>query len=175
VELGFAPDSHGRGHWFDPSIAHVWPDLRKRGQAVTVCGPWFSTRWGTCGAAGAKRGDIRPGVLTRAHLRPDTQTMPVYADSTPIAGLLLIVGAIWVVVGALVGYLIGKSKGRGTAGLWLGLLLGPIGWLCAALMGDSERFARRCPFCAEAVQPAAVVCRYCGHDIPLTAPAVAGR
>jgi uncharacterized membrane protein YfcA len=78
---------------------------------------------------------------------------------------------VWSAIGALVGYLIGKWKGRGTLGLWLGLLLGVIGWIIVAVLPDSQRVtgpSRRCPFCAEVVQPAAVVCKHCGRDIPLT-------
>lgn len=40
----------------------------------------------------------------------------------------------WAAVGAGVGTLIGRSKGRGAAGFWLGLLLGWIGWIVIGLM-----------------------------------------
>jgi hypothetical protein len=36
---------------------------------------------------------------------------------------------------ALVGALIGKSRRRGGFGFFLGLLLGPVGWVLIALMG----------------------------------------
>ena len=96
---------------------------------------------------------------------------------------------------ALIGLAIGSSKGRGAAGFWLGGLLGFIGWIIVALMSptpevEAQRTAatiaatqaalgggfaqqsapsRRCPYCAEAIQPAASVCRFCGRDVEPTA------
>ena len=48
----------------------------------------------------------------------------------------------WVMVpavSALVGYLIGGSKGNGLAGLLLGLFLGPLGWLIAAVLSGHRQ------------------------------------
>lgn len=97
----------------------------------------------------------------------------------------------WVFIGGLIGSAIGGSKGRGTAGFWLGALLGFIGWIIVAVMEptDEVRRARQaetialatgmsasgspttrgatraCPWCAEDIKPAARVCRYCGRDV----------
>jgi hypothetical protein len=49
-------------------------------------------------------------------------------------GLLVL---LWCVI-AVVGYFLGQTKGRATAGLWLALLIGPIGWL-AILLGPDYR------------------------------------
>ena len=38
----------------------------------------------------------------------------------------------------LVGYFIGDRKGRGTAGFWLGFLLGVFGWVIAAFLKEKN-------------------------------------
>lgn len=68
---------------------------------------------------------------------------------------------IWIVV-ALIGYAIGKSKGRPGAGFVWGLLLGPIGWLVILVAGD---FRRKCPECLGAVPDGARRCGHCGVDL----------
>jgi len=65
------------------------------------------------------------------------------------------------VVCALIGALIGWSKGRWLSGLVWGAALGPIGWLVTAL---SKSGLRECPECGRRNQPAAKVCRFCGID-----------
>ena len=80
---------------------------------------------------------------------------------------------VWLVLGPLVGYAIGKPKGREGYGLVLGFLLGFIGWIIVAVMEPVAGYSdigtqgprRTCPYCAEKIQPAAVVCRYCGAEV----------
>lgn len=68
----------------------------------------------------------------------------------------------------LIGSIIGKHKGRTGAGFLFGALLGPIGWMVIWL-GPNMR-SRKCPFCAEWVQPDARVCKHCRRDIVPGAP-----
>jgi hypothetical protein len=102
-------------------------------------------------------------------------------------GFLLLCVLVFALIGGGVGSAIGSSKGRATEGFWLGLFLGVIGWILVAVMEPSEEVAvqrnrelastiagvshsagaqrRPCPWCAEMILPAAVVCRYCGRDV----------
>jgi hypothetical protein len=110
--------------------------------------------------------------------------------------VVVVVLLIWAGIGGLIGYAIGNSKGRGTEGFWLGFFLGIIGWIIEAFQKPTGEVAARqealatvvdaqarevqmrdqlrpCPFCAELIQPAAKVCRYCGRDVePLAEPSL---
>lgn len=92
-------------------------------------------------------------------------------------GYFTIALVLYVMVFGLVGWVVGERKGRPEAGFIFGALLGPIGWLIVAL-GPDVKIAqaamrmRKCPSCAELVQPDAKVCKHCGRDIEPT-PTVA--
>lgn len=68
---------------------------------------------------------------------------------------------IWVLCG-IAGSMIGARKGLGCEGFALGVLLGPIGLLIAALMQGDRR---PCPFCRELVRDGAAVCPHCHRDL----------
>ena len=80
---------------------------------------------------------------------------------------------LYVIVFGLIGVVVGQRKGRAFAGFVFGALLGPIGWLIVAVGPDVKATQqatrmRKCPYCAELVQPDAKVCKHCGKDIAPT-------
>lgn len=83
-----------------------------------------------------------------------------------------------------IGRWIGRGKGHARAGWWLGVLLGPIGWIAVGLTSPSSDVqaeqavrnstaveaalnsdTRACPWCAETIKTAARLCRYCNREI----------
>lgn len=61
------------------------------------------------------------------------ETAPVAAGdvATGIVGGWLVA---WVAIGGGIGYLLASGRGRGTAGFFLGFILGPLGWIFAAVL-----------------------------------------
>ncbi len=93
-----------------------------------------------------------------------------------IIGLLI----FWAILGAIVGA-IAQSKGRGFGGWFVyGALVFPIALVHILLEPDERKEAaawismaqaaahRPCPWCAEPIKNAALVCRHCGRDAPPT-------
>jgi hypothetical protein len=97
----------------------------------------------------------------------------------------LVGAAIWLGCG-IVTCVIAKSKGKNGCGwLVIRLALGPIGVIIALAAGKigktgkkienhvippADTTERKCPFCAEKIKTEAILCRFCGRDVPKYEP-----
>lgn len=79
-------------------------------------------------------------------------------------------GIAWL-ISAVVGALIGNTKGRPAAGAVWSLLLGPIGWLVICIAPDVRP---KCPDCGGAIVANARKCKNCGTSLVNDAPATRG-
>lgn len=112
-------------------------------------------------------------------------------DPTSVLVLLILLG----IATAFAGAMVGQTKGRSVEGFFLCLFFNGFGLVAVAAMPPSRAVQRErdralaqslaemlavgpaaigeesriCPFCAEMVLMEAVVCRYCGRDLPVDA------
>ncbi len=79
----------------------------------------------------------------------------------------------WVLCGVVAAVIASNKGGSGVLGFIVGLLLGPIGVIIAFFMGNEKAAVaaqitsgdrKKCPRCAELVQPDALVCKHCGNE-----------
>lgn len=101
---------------------------------------------------------------------------------SPIVTLIFVAWLLF----ATGGYVIGEPKGHGGAGIVLGSCGGPLGLLIVAALGPSHtirtaheqaevetlaaadhltRPTSTCPWCAEIIKSAAVICKHCGREV----------
>lgn len=69
---------------------------------------------------------------------------------------------IWL-TSAIIAAIIGSKKGNPIAGLFIGLIFGPLGVLAAILSEDKNRIP--CPYCAEKILKAARICPHCQKTV----------
>ena len=79
----------------------------------------------------------------------------------------------WLLCGVVAAVIASSKGGSGFLGFVVGALLGPIGIIISFFMGGEKALAekqldagdkKKCPRCAELVQPDALVCKHCGHE-----------
>jgi DNA-directed RNA polymerase subunit RPC12/RpoP len=72
---------------------------------------------------------------------------------------------VWV-ASLFVSIVIGAKKGNPVGGGFLGLVLGPLGAIIVLLSRDKNRVA--CPYCAEKIMKAAIICPHCHKELSQT-------
>lgn len=79
----------------------------------------------------------------------------------------------WLICGGVAAMIANSRGGDGMMGFIAGVLLGPLGIVVACFMGGEKAVAdkqladgamKKCPRCAELVQPDAQICKHCGHE-----------
>lgn len=67
------------------------------------------------------------------------------------------------VISGVIGGLIGQYKARARAGFWLGLLIGPFGWLIVLLLPHANYI--KCPHCGGELPRRQPECAHCKNRV----------
>ena len=74
---------------------------------------------------------------------------------------------VWLFIGMLIGlFAAERKKFNMLAGAVVGALLGPLAVLMFFASGPKMKV---CPYCAEKIELAAIVCKHCRKDLPVAA------
>jgi hypothetical protein len=75
---------------------------------------------------------------------------------------MLVALIFWCFIGGLIGYIIGKNRGREAEGFALGAVLGLLGWILILVGPDNRKF---CNECKGVVPKDARKCMHCGSEL----------
>ena len=96
---------------------------------------------------------------------PDQATVLLQQCTATLTDPVLWAWAIgFTIVGALVGWWIGKRRNAVKRDTLLGAALGPLGWIVSLLLPKGAA-AAKCPQCAGIVDARDAHCRHCGADL----------
>jgi hypothetical protein len=68
---------------------------------------------------------------------------------------------LWVVISGAIGSAVGGRRDNSTIGLFLGIFLGPIGWIIAAILDYPEK----CAVCGGGIPKNVAICKHCGSIV----------